>query len=229
MARKLAAVLTLAVIALLIGLGIWQVERLSWKRALIAHTERRLAAAPVAAPGPEAWLRIGRDDAYTKVTVTGRYRRGADTFVLAVTAYGGGFWVLTPLTTDRFTVLVNRGFVPPERRSAVPAPGGVVTVNGLLRVTEPKGAFLRSNDPAADRWYSRDVAAIAAKHRLDHVAPYFIDASVAPGADPAALPRAGLTVVSFPNNHLLYAITWFGMAALLAFMAWRATTRDPAR
>lgn len=222
MARKLAAALTLAVFLLLVALGVWQVQRLGWKRALIAQTERRLAAAPVPAPGPAAWPRVTRDDVYTRVTVTGRYRVGADTFTQAVTEFGGGFWVMTPLVTDRFTVLVNRGFVPPDRRNAVAAPAGPVTVTGLLRITEPKGGFLRSNDPAAGRWYSRDIAAIAAARGLGRVAPYFIDAARAPGAPADTLPRAGLTVVSFPNNHLVYALTWFGMAALLAFMAIRA-------
>jgi surfeit locus 1 family protein len=87
-------------------------------------------------------------------------------------------------------------------------------LTGLLRVTEPRGAFLRHNDPAADRWYSRDVAAIAAARGIPKVAPYFIDADRS--ADPAALPVGGLTIIAFPNNHLLYALTWFGLAAMLA-------------
>ncbi len=131
--------------------------------------------------------------------------------------------MLTPLDTGGFTVLVNRGFVPPDRRDKVPAPATPVTVRGLLRVTEPGGGFLRTNDPAADRWYSRDVAAIARRRGLAHTAPYFIDAAATPGAD---WPRGGLTVVTFRNNHLVYALTWFGLAALLAGMTWRATRRS---
>ena len=88
-------------------------------------------------------------------------------------------------------------------------------------MSEPGGGFLRANDPAADRWYSRDVAAIAAARGLDEVAPFFIDADGTPGA--TAPPLGGLTVVAFPNNHLLYAFTWFAMALLLA---WRRRTMN---
>ena len=136
------------------------------------------------------------------------------TLVQAVTDYGAGFWVLTPMKTDAgWTVLVNRGFVPAERRAAATSgPAGVTTATGLLRITEPKGGFLRSNDPAADRWYSRDVAAIARARRLSHVAPYFIDADATP--NPGGYPIGGLTVIAFPNSHLSYALTWFTMAIL---------------
>jgi surfeit locus 1 family protein len=223
--RRIAlGALALLVIAGLMSLGVWQLQRRTWKLALIEQVDRRLAAAPVAAPGPRQWPRIKRDDAYTRVTVNGTFRNDSETLVQAVTDLGPGYWVLTPLTTDRgFTVLVNRGFVPPERRGASnDGPVGPVAVTGLLRVTEPNGGFLRSNDPAADRWYSRDVAAIATKRSLGTVAPYFIDADAqsSPGS-----PRGGLTVVSFPNNHLTYAVTWFAMAALLAVVSLRMALR----
>ena len=87
-------------------------------------------------------------------------------------------------------------------------------MTGLLRLTEPKGAFLRSNDPGDDRWYSRDVAAIAAARGLSDVAPYFVDADATPNL--GGLPVGSLTVIAFPNNHLVYAITWYGMALMLA-------------
>ena len=115
MRRAIVPGLLLATIALLIGLGVWQIERRTWKLALIAQTERQLRGAPVAAPPPSA--PIDADDAYKPVVATGRYRAGADTYVQAVTDLGGGFWVLTPFDTDRgFTVLVNRGFVPADQR-----------------------------------------------------------------------------------------------------------------
>jgi len=126
--------------------------------------------------------------------------------------------VLTPLrTTDGNVVLVNRGFVPPERREPATrrdADTGAVTVTGLLRMTEPKGAFLRTNDPSANRWYSRDVAAIAAARGLAPVAPFFIDADAT--LNPGGYPIGGLTVITFANNHLIYALTWFALAFMLA-------------
>ncbi|MBB4618271.1 SURF1 family cytochrome oxidase biogenesis protein [Sphingomonas abaci] len=222
-ARPGLVVAIVAAVGLLVGLGVWQVERLAWKRALIAQTRARLAAAPVPAPGPADWRGVGPGDAYRRLRVTGRYQVGADTLTQAVTGYGPGFWVLTPFRSDTgFVLLVNRGFVPSGTKPTSP-PAGPVTVTGLLRLTEPKGGFLRSNVPASDRWYSRDVAAIAARRGLGTVAPYFIDSDRT--APPGRWPEGGLTVVRFPNNHLSYALTWFGLAALVAFMGWRALRR----
>ncbi|WP_281039858.1 SURF1 family cytochrome oxidase biogenesis protein, partial [Mesorhizobium sp. M4B.F.Ca.ET.169.01.1.1] len=94
--------------------------------------------------------------------MAGRYLGGANSLVQAVTELGGGYWVLTPMRDDRgFTILVNRGFVPQERKAEFQQEGGAgapAAVDGRLRSSEPGGGFLRSNDPAANRWYSRDVA-----------------------------------------------------------------------
>lgn len=219
MNRRLVGPLTLAAVLVvaLIGLGIWQIERRTWKLALIAQVDRRIHAAATPAPGPTAWPRIVPADAYTHVRVAGRFA-GPDTRVQAVTELGAGYWVLTRIDDARgFAVLVNRGFVE-GARSLVPRADGVVQVTGLLRLSEPGGGFLRHNDPAAGRWYSRDVAAIAATQRLGRVAPYFIDADAVP-TPPTGSPVGGLTVVSFPNNHLVYALTWFTLAAMVVGMA----------
>ncbi|MGY0714502.1 SURF1 family protein [Azospirillum argentinense] len=214
----LLGVLALAGVAVFTSLGVWQVERLFWKLDLIQRVEERAQAAPVPAPGPEDWPAVtAATQEYRRVGVTGRFLNDKETLVQAVTERGGGFWVLTPLRTDRgFTVLVNRGFVPPERRSTDSRPDGLIdtdtTVTGLLRVTEPRGGFLRSNDPAQDRWYSRDVVAIAAARSVTDAAPYFIDAEASP---PGGSPVGGLTVLKFRNNHLVYALTWFALALML--------------
>jgi surfeit locus 1 family protein len=202
------------------ALGIWQVERRAWKLALIDRVESRVHASPVAPPGPSKWPSVTRaGDEYRAVQVTGRFANDRETLVEASTALGMGFWVLTPFETrDGFTVLINRGFVPRDRRGPATREGGQIagetTVTGLLRMTEPKGAFLRANDPAVERWYSRDVDTIAKARGLVHVAPYFIDAGPAPNS--GGLPVGGLTVVSFYNNHLVYAVTWFALAVMLA-------------
>ena len=208
----------------LAALGVWQIERRAWKHELVTAVEARIHAAPVAAPSQAAWGAVdAKDDAYRRVTATGRFLHDRETLVQAVTDRGPGYWVLTPLETPRFTLLVNRGFVPKDRRDpAARAAGnaaGAVTVTGLLRVTEPEGAFLRSNDPAGDRWFSRDVAAIAKARGLRSTAPYFVDADAAP--NPGGYPVGGLTVVRFPDNHLVYTLTWFALCALSLFFAWR--------
>ena len=213
----LAAVLVLALLAL----GTWQVERRAWKLDLIERVDQRVAAAPVAPPGPADWPGISAAaDEYRHVGVAGTFLNDRETQVFASTDLGTGYWVVTPLrAADGTVVLVNRGFVPTEKRDpATRATGeiaGPVTVTGLLRITEPKGGFLRANDPAAERWYSRDVAAIAAARGLADAAPYFIDADATP--NPGGLPVGGLTVIAFPNNHLVYAVTWYGLAVLLGW------------
>ncbi|MCF3936608.1 SURF1 family protein [Acuticoccus sp. M5D2P5] len=213
--RRLVAILLLTAFGAVLfsGLGVWQVERRAWKLDLIAHVSARLAADPVAAPGPADWPRVeAAEDAYRKVRVSGVFGP-EETFVQAVTELGGGFWVMAPFVTDEgFTILVNRGFISPDLRDPVtrPLPEGHRTVTGLMRMSEPGGGFLRANVPAENRWYSRDVEAIAAAANIGAVAPYFIDASEPTGAGPVA----GLTVVTFRNSHLVYAITWFALAAM---------------
>lgn len=219
--RAVPAALLLMLAAGFVALGIWQVERRAWKHALIDAVATRSTAAPVAAPAPGVAV-SAEADAYRRVRVTGRFLHDRETLVRAVSDLGSGYWVVTPLDTGRFTVLVNRGFVPPDRREAARrAAGNVagpVTVTGLLRVTEPGGGFLRSNDAAADNWYSRDVAAIAAARGLSNAAPYFIDANAAP--NPGGWPRGGLTVLRFSDNHLGYALTWFALALLSLGAIW---------
>jgi len=217
-AFDLAAIL---IVACLVALAIWQVHRRAYKLDLIARVEARVHAAPMPAPELGSWTQVSATaDEYRRVFVTGRWIEDRSTLVQAVTELGGGYWVMTPLAQDDgTTVLVNRGFVPTAERDPAswrPLSSAPVTVTGLLRMSEPGGAFLRANDPASNRWFSRDVAMIAAARGLDKVAPYFIDSERAPGT--AGLPVAGLTVIAFSNNHLVYALTW-GTLALMA-AAW---------
>ncbi len=270
--------LTIAFIGF-VALGAWQLERRAWKLDLIQRVESRIRAPAIAAPGPSAWPLIatprdgkryegkpyeGKHYEYVRVEVSGRYLSGADTRVQAVTAIGAGYWLLTPLQrADGSIVLINRGFVTPEwapepsRTSAVTPYGAApeIRVTGLLRLSEPGGAFLRRNAPADGRWYSRDVHAMAAAHGLQRVAPYFIDAdavdadaidadslaansldadavddarSVAAGTvrSGASEPVGGLTVVRFRNHHLQYALTWFALALMVVAAVWRVLRED---
>lgn len=219
----LLAVVALVWFAGFIALGTWQLHRRVWKLDLIAAVDQRVAAKPSPAPGPAAWPSISAPhDAYRHVYAWGRYLNDRETLVQAVSDQGPGFWVMTPFRTDRsFTILVNRGFVPGERRDPATRRAGQISgdtiVVGLLRISEPRGGFLRSNDPVRDQWHSRDVPAIAAKRGLADVAPYFIDADATPNA--GGYPLGGQTVISFPNNHLQYALTWYALALLVAVAA----------
>lgn len=218
------------------ALGAWQLQRMGWKHDLIARVARHQNAAPGPAPAAQDWPRLTpQADEYRPIRIRGRFHHGHATLVHASTALGTGFWVLTPLQAeDGHWVLINRGFVPSNRElpSADQAGERGAEVVGLLRFSEPEGAPLRANDPARQRWFSRDVAAMAAAVGLpaEHTAPYFLDAvsepvdSTAPAPTPAPAsaagrqpwPRPGLTVLQFSDNHLVYAVTWFALAVMAA-------------
>jgi len=205
----------------LVLLGNWQVRRYHLKLKIAHDIATRVHAPPVDAPGPTQWAAVrAGDDQYLHVKLHGRFI-GHQTLVRGSSSQGYGYWALAPLRTDRgFVVLVNRGYVPPES-SGTPAiakiapPAGDVTLTGLLRPTEPRGGFLRRNQPTKGLWYSRDVAALAAADHLpaDQVAPYFVDADAsAANADASKWPMAGLTSIHIYNHSLGYAVTWYLLA-----------------
>lgn len=210
--------LTLFFFSVFVALGVWQLERLSWKLDLIARVNERVHAPVMPIPAEAGWSAVNAtDDEYRHVSANGHYLNDKEALVYASTERGPGYWVMTPLQLDSGAVVyVNRGYVPIERKDAASRAEGEISgeaeVRGLLRINEPGGTLLRSNDPADGRWYSRDVLAMGEKADLDRVAPFFIDADATPNA--GGLPVGGLTVVSFRNSHLSYALTWFALAAL---------------
>ena len=224
----------LAMLAALIGLGTWQLQRLAWKEALIASVAERTTRPPVEAPWAADWPDLDRDALeYRHVEVTGRFDHSAEVTVFTDLpdpkgkSGGLGYWVMTPLVRDDgSTVLINRGFVPQARRApASRAEGqveGPVTIAGLARWSEGRNTFTPADDAVKGDWYTRDVAAIAAAKGLKQVAPFFIDAEV---IAPGGLPQGGETRLVFPNRHFEYALTWYGLALGLAgvylAMAWR--------
>lgn len=249
--RVFVSVLLLVAFAGFAALGTWQMQRLEWKTALIERVNSRVRAEPVPAPGREHWRSItAESDEYRHLRISGRFLHDKSTLVFASTGLGTGYWLLTPLRADDgTTVLINRGFVTGEQaRSSrfdktIPHESGNDVVEGLLRLSEPGGGYLRRNDAGAGRWYSRDVQAIAARTGLEEVAPYFIDMDAPPLANAAhegnaanapnaaaAAPVAGLTVIRFNNNHLVYALTWYALALMTAGIAvWLVRYADARR
>lgn len=215
-AARIALIVSAALASVgFLALAAWQVQRLGWKQDLIARVEQRLQAEPVAPPSAE----VTKADEYRRLRLHGRFEP-SEVLVQATTELGGGHWVIAPLRLDDGrAILVNRGFVPPEQRApeAHAAPTGPVELVGLLRLSEPGGGPLRRNEPAEGRWYSRDVAGIAAQLGMV-AAPYFVD-EAADTAQPLRYPRPGLTVLRFANNHAVYALTWLALAAMAAAAA----------
>ncbi|GGD63432.1 SURF1-like protein [Croceicoccus mobilis] len=217
-----------------VALGVWQVQRLHWKHDLIARVDARVAASPVALPSDRV---LAADDfEYLRVRAAGRFEPEAAALVRAATGLGTGYWTMVPMRAeDGRQIWINRGFVPAgttvgEASAAVPT--GLVMVTGLLRKPEPGGSLLQSNRPADDRWYSRDVAALAQDRGIGAVVPAFIDAQAEAGganSGEGAQPVPGLTVINFPDNHLSYALTWFALAVLSLVAIWLLWRVSPNR
>jgi surfeit locus 1 family protein len=219
-------IFTLIAFAALNALGVWQLHRLAWKEDLIARVEAREQAGTAAPIPPERdWPRVSAaHDEYRRVKASGKYQYEHESFAYALLSdpkgqfSGPGYWVMTPLLLDSgATVIVNRGFVPMDRMDLPTRVQGQenarVTVTGVLRLPEGRNWFTPADDPVRGIWQERDPKRLAEAYHLTRVAPFFIDAGA---SGPNGLPQAGETRVSFPNNHLQYAVTWFGLAFALA-------------
>jgi surfeit locus 1 family protein len=214
--------LTAAMLPVLLGLGFWQVERLAWKRDLIATMTERMAADPIALPAPETWLALDADMLeYTRVSLRGRFLHEQELHYFTQDKTGApGYAVIVPLVLAGETgavVLVDRGFVPvamkdPSTREETRTDAEVNLV-GILRTPQPRGPFDGADDPARNIWMVRDPATMAAHLDLARVAPFIIEAEPDPMSGP--WPKAGRTRVDLPNNHLDYALTWFGLSLVL--------------
>ncbi|MFO1147712.1 MAG: SURF1 family protein [Alsobacter sp.] len=231
-----AAIATAVIFAILVGLGFWQVERMGSKQRLLARIEHGLASPPAPLPPESDWPRLAaKTYDYAKVTLTGTFLHEKEFHLQGLMTGEGsrtappatllGYYVLTPAQlADGSLVIVNRGFVPPEKLDPASRAEGQVqgpqTIVGLMRAPQGQGWFTPDDQPAKNLWFTRDPAKMAASAGLQRVAPFAVDADATPV--PGGLPAGGKTIISFPNNHLQYAITWFALAiALLAvFFAW---------
>ena len=231
------SVLALLGLAVLLGLGTWQVERKAWKEALIATIAQRLAAAPVPLPGRAQWARLdAASDEFRRVVFTATFLNDQEALVyttgssLRSDVTGVGYWVFAPARlADGALVMVDRGFVPEGRRDQKTRADGQVAgpteVVGVLRWPDPVGLFTPAADPKANLWFVRDPAAMAAAKGIGPVAPFYVEQEGP--LPPGGLPRPGSLHPSLPNNHLGYAITWYGLAATLVgvFAAWLIARR----
>ncbi|MEX0922062.1 MAG: SURF1 family protein [Rhodovibrionaceae bacterium] len=213
-------VFTLLCLAVLLGLGAWQLQRLEWKEALIAQTGERLAQPPGTLP--ESFPQP-QDLAYLPIAVEGRYLHDRELYFASRVRDGQvGLHVVTPFAlADGRQILIDRGWVPPDRRDpasrAAGQIGGQVRIEGLLRSGGWSGfaAFAPANDPQANLWLWPDLPAMAAAAGLENpVTEVYLDAAA--GQHVGDYPIGGQTQVTFKNDHLQYALTWFGLAAVLA-------------
>ncbi|CAO3421559.1 SURF1 family protein [Azospirillum endophyticum] len=221
-----ATLATLVGLAVTIGLGTWQLERLQWKQELVARIDRQMAEPPVPLPAriddPAAWE-------FRPVTLAGRFLNDKDMLLIARPHQGQvGYEVLTPFARadGAGIVLVNRGFVPMDRRDPASRSAarveGETSIGGIVRVPQPPGFFQPGNGTPApgSAWMRADPPAMAAALSIEAVAPVVVEMLPGQGAGLPGAPRGSLAGieprVELPNNHLQYALTWYGLAATLA-------------
>jgi surfeit locus 1 family protein len=209
--------------AVLIGLGTWQVKRLAWKEGLIAEIETRMAGAPEPLASIEQRFGETKDVDYFPVAVTGTVMNGGEQYFLSTHDGQSGWNVYAPLQlADGRMLMLNRGFVPYELRDPAKRPGslpeGVQTITGLARnpLNGKPSSIVPDNDAKSNTWYWKDLNGMAANAAVsaDRLLPFFVDDWSEGRSE--ALPVTRTTIVSLPNSHLQYAVTWYGLAAALA-------------
>ncbi|MFK7939896.1 MAG: SURF1 family protein [Roseovarius sp.] len=208
--------------AILVSLGMWQVQRLAWKENILHEIDTTLLATPVALPAAPQET----PDEYLPVTVTGRF--DADTLRVLVSQkqIGAGYRLITALETPQRRVLVDRGFIKVDTPLG-PAPEGAVTVEGNLLWPDDRNSSTPDNDVAGNIWFARDVEQMAQALNTDAV---LVIARNMSQPDPNVTPLP-VDTSAVPNDHLSYAVTWFSLAGIWAIMTfyfmWRM--RHPLR
>jgi len=220
------AIAALIVFMGLVGLGLWQLDRLAWKEGLIDTLGQRLAAAPSALPPPASWSGLAQAaDEFRRVRFAARLLPHEEALVFTSgSAFrpdvsGSGYWVFAPAQlAGGGLIVVDRGFVPEGRQDPATRTAGevdaAIDMIGVMRWPEASGWFMPNPDPAHNLWFARDPLAIAQAKRWGAVAPFFVE--LESPTPPGGLPQPGPLLINLPNDHLQYAMTWFGLAAVLA-------------
>ena len=230
------AIATLAMLVVFLGLGIWQIERKAWKEALIDTLTRRLEAQPQDLPPSVDWTRLDPANAeFRRVRLNVQFSKSNDALVYTSGSQirddvkGQGYFVFSPAKlAGGETVVVNRGFTPDK---TYPPSEGAQQIIGVLRWPEPPSWFTPERD-SAGIWYARDHLAMAQAQGWGQaggqVAPFYIEQE--DPVPPGGVPHPSVLKVRLRNDHLQYAITWFGLAAVTAIMfaLWARRRREQA-
>jgi cytochrome oxidase assembly protein ShyY1 len=229
-------IFTLVTLALLIGLGVWQLQRRAEKHALIAQLTERLAAAPGALPSPAQWSALTpAGDEFRRVRFSATYESRPDAMVYSSGSAirddisGPGTWALLPTRLQGGeTIVINTGFVQntmqdraqQDRAVTRLVTGAPVTLTGYIRFPESAGALTPQENIAKRLWFTRDHLAIARALGWGEVAPFYID--LEQPVPESGIPKPGPLEVHLKDDHLQYAVTWFGLACalLIAFGVW---------
>ena len=225
--RPVLTLCALLGLAVLISLGVWQVQRLAWKKSLIAQVEERVETGATLDLGVamKKW-RAGDDLEYTKVSVNGTFQHDKEVHVFGTFEAKPGYYIYTPLLLETPTdfrapyLYINRGFVPERAKEIDTRPEGAIEgvqeIVGLFRAPQTKSAFAKmfeaEDNPETNTWFTRDAQAFATNANIE-VLPVFVD--VYPEVSAVLLPQGGTTRLDFNNKHMEYALTWFGLAATL--------------
>jgi surfeit locus 1 family protein len=224
----LPALLALAAFVLFVALGTWQVERKAWKEALISRLEQRLAAAPAELPPRARWARLDRDsEEFRRLKFSAAFAPGAEALIYTSGSSfrpdvsGPGYWAFAPARLAAGgVVVVNRGFIPEGRQDpatrAESDVAGRIDMVGVMRWPEARGFFTPNDQPQQNLWFARDPMTIAASKGWGDVAPFFIELEGPP--PPGGLPQPGALKLTLRNEHLQYAMTWYGLALIEAIM-----------
>ena len=230
------AIFTLVMVALLVGLGVWQLQRRVEKHALIAALDERLAAEPVALPPSSQWSMLTPDrDEFRRVTFMATYESRLDAMVYSSGSAvrpdisGPGTWAYIPARLPAGEIVaVNAGFVPntmqdrgtQDRAVAQLITGKPVTLTGYIRFPVAAGVLTPDEEHAKRLWFTRDHMAMAHALGWGEVAPFYIDLETP--VPPSGIPKPGPLSVQLKDDHMQYAITWFGlaMAVVIAFIVW---------